>query len=140
RREMRERRILIPTSMNNGELATLVEPFKPGHSTAEAKVIINLADFVLRNAEIGTVLVIRIVAVGDERVQPVISTRQFQHHQDLSIRLRLRCKARGRLTEHRNRKRCSGTDTNAIHARPQKLPSAGLGKRKPALLHAYLLS
>src|SRR5580704_18708069 len=99
---MRERRIVITAAVHNGEIAVLVKLLEPGHTAAEAEVVVNFENLLRGDAELGTKLVIGVVAVGNQSVETVIAAGKFQHHQDLAFRsLTLRGKSRCGLREQR---------------------------------------
>ena len=81
----------------------------------------------------GPVLVIGVVAVGDQRVEAVVAAGEFEHHQDLSVGFGLRGERGGGLAEHAARKRRARADADAVHAGAQQIAPAGFGKRKTIL-------
>ena len=90
RSEMRERRVLVAAAVHDGQLAVLIEALESGHAAAEAEMVVDRADLLLGDAEMRAVLVIRVVAVGNQRVESVVAAGQFQHDENLAIGFALR--------------------------------------------------
>ena len=134
RREVRERWILVSAAVHDGQLAVFVQTFETGHAAAESEMIVDGPHFFARNADVRAVMIIGVVAIRDQRIQPIVAARKFQHHQDLAARFGLTGKRRSRLREQRHGKR-SRAHSDAVHAETQQIAPAGFGKREMILLH-----
>src|SRR5579871_1157026 len=93
-----------------------------------------MTQFLLPNTEIRPVLVIRIVAVRNQRVEPVISARELEHDKNLAVRAPLGGKGRSGLPKNGDRKVCTCTYADAVHSRAQQITAGGARKRK-AIFH-----
>ncbi len=83
---MRKRWIVVTTAVHNRHLAIFIQAFKTGHTTAEAKMIVDAAQLLGPNAQFGPVAIIGIVTVRHEGVETIIASGEFQHHQNTIAR------------------------------------------------------
>src|SRR6185295_7106 len=120
-----ERRVFVTAAVDDGQLPVFVQPFEACHASAETEVVVDGAHFLLRNAEVRAMFVIRVVAVGDQRIEAVVAAGQLQYDQNLPVDLALSGQRRARLREQRQRQR-SRRDADAIHAGPQEIPPGGI--------------
>ncbi len=74
---MREGGIVIATAVDNRHMAVFVEAFKACHPGIKAKMFVDLAQSVRRNAQSGSAPVIGIVTIRHQCVQPIIASREF---------------------------------------------------------------
>ena len=134
---MRERRIVVTAAMYDGHLAVLVEAFEARRAAVEPKVVIEPEKFVGAKSDIGTVAVIRVVAIRYDGVQAIVSTGKFENHEDLPVVGSLGRKRfggpskEGRGTENR----VHGADAESGHAGPQQVASVQFVSKQIVLLH-----
>src|SRR6266568_2267321 len=84
--------------MHDRELAVLVEALEPRHGRLKAEMLIELAQPFLPDADAGPGAVVGVIAIGHDRVEPVVAAGELDHHQDAAVLRRLR---RGRLRPER---------------------------------------
>ena len=87
---MAEIRVGIANAVNGGEEA-FIEEFLPAREVGmQTQLLVDLDDFLLRNASrLFAVLVIFLVAVGNERVQRIVAAIELQNHEDALVRFGL---------------------------------------------------
>ena len=73
--------ILVPAAVHDGQLAILVQAFEAGHASAESEMIVDRAHVLARDADIRPMMIIRVVAIGNQRIEPVVATGKLKHHQ-----------------------------------------------------------
>ena len=79
---MRERRLLVAAAVDDGEFAVFVEPLKFGHAAIPAKMLVDLEQLLRAYPQSRAVPVISVIAIRQQRVQPVVAARQRHHHQN----------------------------------------------------------
>ena len=93
-----------PQPWTMASLPSLYKRSKPTMPRVETEVVVDGADVLLGDADLGAVLVVGVVAVGDQRVEAVVAAGEFEHDQDLAVRFRLARRAPRRPAEQRTRR------------------------------------
>ena len=78
--------------------------FESGHAAAETEVVVDGPELLLGDADMRAVLIVRVVAVGNQCVESIVAAGQFEDDQDLSVVLSLSRERGVRLGEQRERK------------------------------------
>ena len=68
--------------MHHRHLTVLEQAFKTGHARVEAVAVVNFAQLVGADAQLGAQTVIRVICIRHQRVEAVVGTGEFHHHQD----------------------------------------------------------
>ncbi len=71
----------IANSLHNRQLAFLEQPIERPQGGVQADGVVHAEDVLLLQSERGPGLVVQVVGIGDDGVQPVVAARQFEHHQ-----------------------------------------------------------
>ncbi len=96
-------------------------------------MIVDGTDFLLGDAQIRTVLIISVVAVGDQRVEAVVTAGELQHDEDFPILAARGCGRR--LPEQTRGNSGSPAHSDAVHGGAQQIATAGFRKRKALFAH-----
>ena len=118
RLEVRTLRVGIADALQHRELTPVPQRPEALHPGIQADVIVQPDDHVLRLAQRGPRLVIQVVGVGDDGVEPVVAARELQHHQDVVPAGRGRLRRPGH--EMRDR-RAEGHQRRALQRMGQEL-------------------
>ena len=71
--------------MHHRHLPLFEQALKTGHARVEAVLIVNLAQFVGANANLGAQAVIGVIRIGHQGVETVVGAGEFHHHQDALV-------------------------------------------------------
>ena len=82
---MGERRLVVTDTMDDREMAVLVEALEPGHGRLKAEMLVELSQPLLLDANARSGLVVGVVAIGHDRVEPIVAAGQFDDHQDAAL-------------------------------------------------------
>ena len=77
RSEMGERGPRVAAAVHDRQMPILVEPLEARHALAETEVLVDLAQLLGPDAEVGTMAVVGIVPVGDHRVEAVVAAGEL---------------------------------------------------------------
>ncbi len=139
RREVRERRLVVADTVDDRHLAVVVELLHALHRLVQAEVGVDFEEVAFLQADRRAMLVIGGVAVGHDRVQPVVAAEPLEHHQDAAGGRRRRRPAG--LAEHARHRADAAeqAETEAAGTKPHHLaprhagipPVASAGHRLP---------
>src|SRR5579871_1028059 len=88
---MRKGRIVVAAAVDDGEFAVLIKALEADHAAVETEVVVDGADALLGEADFGAVLVIGIVAVGDQGVEAVVAPGELEDDEDLAVGFGVGC-------------------------------------------------
>src|SRR3954454_4219195 len=71
-------------------MTVLVEAFEARHGRLQAEMLVELAQPLLLDANARPGVVVGVVAIGHDRVEPVIAAGELNHHQDATVLCPLR--------------------------------------------------
>ena len=110
--------------MHDRELAVLEQPFEADHAAAETEMIVDRQQFLLRDPDRRPMPVIGVVAVGHERVEPVVAAGKLEHDENPAVGFGLGRESGSRLREER---RCAqgGADAKPAQSCPEDGPAVG---------------
>ena len=72
--------------MNNGELPLVPHPVHADHGPLKSKVLVDLDDVGLADADGGSLSIERVIAIRDKGAQTVVAAKPLEDHQDLPLR------------------------------------------------------
>jgi hypothetical protein len=125
RREMRQARMFVSTSVHHRQQPVFVQSFEADHRRMKTEAVGGLDDVTVRDSELWPRPVIGRVAVGNDGVQAVVAARQLDDDEN-SLRMLLDARALERLRRQRCRHavqecRQSRCHSHAIQAAGEEL-------------------
>src|SRR5262245_64581312 len=82
---MGERWLVVADAVHDGEMPILVEPLEPRHGRLQAEMLIELAQPLRLEADARPRAIVGIIAIGHDRVEPVIAAGKLDHDQDAAL-------------------------------------------------------
>src|SRR5262249_38400041 len=104
--------------------AILVEPLEPRHGRLQAEMLIELAQPLRLEADARPRAVVGVIAIGHDRVEPVIAAGKLDHHQDAAL---LRCGG-GLRPERRALEVAGSAQRQAAKAQTQEIAAGDAAK------------
>ena len=118
RGEMGEGGVVVAAAVRDREAAVLIQALEPRHPRAEGEVVVDRAELRPPEPDRRPVAVVGVVAVGHERVEPVVAAGELKHQQDPVVGRGLRGEGGGGPAEE---PRHDGAHADAAQAGAQRL-------------------
>jgi hypothetical protein len=119
--------VLVATTVNDCKETILIESLEADHRRMKSETVRNLDDLTLRNGQLWSGAIIRLVTVWDDGIEAVVTTGEFNHDEN-PVRVFLNAGAlQGLSGQDRGRsaqdewQRCP--DANAVQSTRDEVPT-----------------